>query len=214
MQIAAVKSKSAEKNELVKSGFSLVELVIIVGMISTLSGLILPSALNWVRVERVNSYTRELREYLRIVRLESRRWGSSCFINVNHIDYNSIPKGKDYYGYSVNCSESNSKENENDVPSNIDSLIPAINNSIFQVVNKNFQVTPNGRISSEESIVIVIGSRFHSNGPKILNCLIVKSPTGQIVKGKFYSNHWISSNMPVSQINEEDIISASNCIGS
>ena len=48
------------------SGFTLVELIIVVGMMSTLSGLLLPSFLNWIRVEKVNSYTRELREYFNI----------------------------------------------------------------------------------------------------------------------------------------------------
>ena len=55
-------------------GFTLVELIIVVGMISTFSGLVLPSFLNWIRAEKVNSYTRELREYFRVVRLDARRW--------------------------------------------------------------------------------------------------------------------------------------------
>ena len=53
------------------SGFTLVELIIVVGMMSTLSGLLLPSFLNWIRVEKVNSYTRELREYFRVVKLDA-----------------------------------------------------------------------------------------------------------------------------------------------
>jgi len=194
-----------------KSGFSLVELVIIVGMISTLSGLIVPSFLNWVRVERVNAYTRELKEYLRIVRLEARRWGTSCFININQIDYNSVPRGKDYYGYSVICKYSSDLNASGEEPSNIHALVPAINNSVFQVANKNFQVTPNGRISSDKAIVIVIGSRDHKTGPKILNCLVIKSPTGHIEKGKFTLNDWISSRMAVSQISGNEVLIPSNC---
>tara|TARA_Y100001968_G_C19448266_1_gene766756 strand:+ start:4806 stop:5444 length:639 start_codon:yes stop_codon:yes gene_type:complete len=212
MKITA--DKSADKIEMLKLGFSLVELVIILGIISTLSGLIVPSSLNWIRTERVNSYTRELKEYLRIVRLEARRWGSSCFININQIDYNAVPNDKDYYGYSVSCKYSNNQNNAEDSPSNIGILVPPINNSIFQIINKNFQVTPNGRISSNESIVIVIGSKYHNKGPKLLNCLVIKSPTGQIVKGKFISNEWISSKMAVSQIDENSILKKSNCISS
>ncbi len=201
-----------EKSKQERSGFSLVELIITIGIISTLSGFIAPSFLNWVRTERVNSYTRELREYLRVVRLEARRWGSSCFINVNQIDFNSVPSNKDYYGYSVNCTYSNDPNSSDDSPSKIASLLPAINNSIFQLVNKNFQVTPNGRISSDKSIVIVIGSRYYASGARILNCLVIKSPTGQIVKGKFAVKHWVSSNMPVSQISDNNIFIPSNCL--
>tara|TARA_Y100001968_G_scaffold250495_1_gene235560 strand:+ start:569 stop:1234 length:666 start_codon:yes stop_codon:yes gene_type:complete len=212
VKIAA--GKTADKRPQEESGFSLVELVIIVGIISTLSGLIVPSSLNWVRLERVNAYTRELREYLRIVRLEARRWGSSCFINVNPIGYNSIPRDKESYGYSVSCKYSNDPNSSEYSPSSIGALVPAINNSVFQVVNKNFQVTPNGRISSDKSIVIVIGSKYHKSGPKILNCLVIKTPTGHIIKGKYSLNNWLSSNMPVSKISENDILNPNHCISS
>ena len=203
--------KSADKIQLDLSGFSLVELVIIIGMISSLSVLILPSGLNWVRVERVNSYTRELKEYLRVVRLEARRWSANCFIDLNPIGYNSVPKDKNYYGFSVSCSNSNNPNSSYYRASTIGSLVPAINNSIFQVINKNFQVTPNGRISSNTSIVIIIGSKYHNNGPNILNCLVIQSPTGHINQGKYSEKNWISSNMAVSQVNDSDIITASNC---
>ncbi len=195
-----------------ESGFSLIELVIIVGMISTLSGFLVPSFLNWVRAERVNAYTRQLSEYFRLVRLEARRWGASCFIDTNLIAYNSVLRDKDYHGYSVNCKYSNDPNSSDESPSKIGNLIPAINNYVFQVVNKDFQVTPNGRISSDRSIVIVIGSKNHQTGSKALNCIVIKSPTGQIIKGKFSSNNWITSNMPVSQISENIILIPSNCI--
>ena len=53
------------------TGFTLVELIIGVGMMSVLSGLILPIFLNWIRTEKVNSYTRELREYFRVIKLDA-----------------------------------------------------------------------------------------------------------------------------------------------
>ena len=120
------------------AGFTFVELIITVGMMSVLSGVIFPSFLNWIRVEKVNSYTRELREYLRVVRLDARRWGSICNVNTNSISYNSVPNDKNYYGYNVSCSGESRT---------INSLAPAINNSIFQVTNLDFRITPNGRIS-------------------------------------------------------------------
>ena len=72
-------------------------------------------------------------------------------------------------------------------------------------------ITPNGRISSDQSIVIVIGSKFHNSGVKILNCLVIQSPTGHIVKGKFLRNDWISNNMNVSQKDNNNILSPEKC---
>lgn len=183
-------------------GYTIVELIIVVGMISIFSGLILPSFLNWIRVEKVNSYTRELREYLRVVRLEARRWGAICTVNTNSISYDGVPNDKNYYGYRISCTGKST---------NINSLAPAINNSIFQVINKDFRITPNGRISSDGSIVIVIGSKYFNVGARILNCLVIKSPTGHIIKGKFSENDWISDQMQVSQIDQNNILSPDKC---
>ena len=205
-------SKSLGKDNLNKSGFSLVELVIIVGMISTLSGLAFPSFLNWVRTERVNSYTREVKEYLRIVRLEARRWGASCFINITPISFNSLTRGEKADGYTVNCKYSTDQNSSLNSQSKIGLLVPKINNSIFQVVNQNFQITPNGRISSNKSIVVVIGSRYNRTGPKTLKCLVIKSPTGHIQQGNFSLNSWVTNNMDTSQLYVDDeILNRSNC---
>ena len=191
---------SQEKNN--SSGFTIVELIIVVGMISIFSGLALPSFLNWIRIEKVNSYTRELREYFRVVRLNARRWGSICDVNTNIITYNGVPNDKNYFGYSVTC-------RNNSI--GINSLAPAINNSIFQISNKNFRFTPNGRVSSDGSIVIVIGSKYFNTGARMLNCLVIKSPTGHILKGKFSENDWISNQMSVSQIDLRNILSPEKC---
>ncbi len=197
-----------------KPGFSLVELIIVIGIISTFSGIIVGNSLNWIRAEKVNSYTRQLREYLRIVRLHARRWGTNCYINTNSIGYNSVPSDKDYFGYSVSCEEAYDPNIPANQTSKIGSIVPPINNSIFQVISKNFEVTPNGRISSDKAIVIVIGSAYHNSGPKTLKCLVIKTPTGQIRKGNFITSYWISSNMAVSQLLPGDILVPNNCISS
>ena len=184
------------------AGFTLVELIISVGVMSILSTLILPSFLNLIRTEKVNSYTRELKEYFRVIKLDARRWGSSCQVNINSIAHNGVPIDKNYYGYNVKCSESTTS---------IENLAPAINNSIFQVVNKEFLITPNGRISSDQSIVIVIGSKFHNSGVKILNCLVIQSPTGHILKGKFLQNDWVTNTMEVSKKDINNILNPEKC---
>lgn len=183
-------------------GFTIVELIIVVGMISIFSGLMLPSFINWIRIEKVNSYTRELKEYFRVVRLNARRWGASCIVDTTSIEYNGVPNDRNYYGYSVLCGD-NSRT--------INALAPPINNSIFQATNRNFRITPNGRISSEGSIVIVIGSSYFNSGASMLNCLIIKAPTGHILKGKFTENNWISNQMPVSQVDQNNILSPNKC---
>ena len=184
------------------TGFTLVELIIAVGMMSTLSALILPSFLNLVRTEKVNSYTRELKEYFRVIKLNARRWGTSCLINVNSVAHNSVLNDKNYYGYEITCI---------DRPTAINYMAPPLNNSIFQVVNKEFLITPNGRISSDQSIVIVIGSKYHNAGVKILNCLVIQTPTGHILKGKFAQNDWITNNIQVSQKDNNNILTPDKC---
>ena len=194
--------KKNKKNVYINSGYTLVELIIVVGMISTFSGLILPSFINWIKNEQVNSYTRELREYLRVIKLDARRWGTSCIVNVNNIPHNGVESSKNYYGFQVTC---------NDGSKTINSLAPSISNSIFQVVSENFLITPNGRISSKDSIIIVIGSNNNNEGSKILNCLIVKSPTGHIIKGKFSDKSWLENKMEVSKIDQNNILSRNKC---
>ena len=196
-----IKNFTHNKNNY-SEGFTLVEIIIAIGISSLLSGLMFPSFLNLIRTEKVNSYTRELKEYFRVVKLDARRWGTSCQVNINSIAHDGVPNNKNYYGYKVTCSES---------PTSIENLAPAINNSIFQVVNKDFLITPNGRISSDQAIVIVIGSKFHTSGAKILNCLVIQSPTGHIVKGKFSQNNWITNTMNVSQKDTNNILSPEKC---
>ena len=52
-------------------GFSLLELVVAISIISITSSFIIPFSLSWLRKEKVNAYTRELSEFFRVVRLEA-----------------------------------------------------------------------------------------------------------------------------------------------
>tara|TARA_B100001093_G_scaffold352272_1_gene336728 strand:+ start:1555 stop:2178 length:624 start_codon:yes stop_codon:yes gene_type:complete len=204
---------SFQKNK-IKSchGFSLLELVVAISIISITSSLVIPFSLSWLRTEKVNAYTRELSEFFRLVRLEARRWGSSCFIYTNNFDYESIRDDKKYMGFVVNCKYTSTPYDGSKINvGRIQELVPALNNSFFQVVNNNFQVTPNGRISASKPIIIVIGSKYHKTRPKILNCITINIPTGQIKKGKFNSSFWLLDNMPVSQLSNNAILIPERC---
>ena len=193
-------------------GFSLLELLISMTIISITSSLIFPLSLTWLRKEKVNAYTRELSAFLRLIRLEARRWGASCFINTNYYDYLAIPNDKKYIGYDIDCKYSTDL-NDSSKPSvgRIQELAPSLDNSLFQVVNNNFQITPNGRVSAKKPIVIVIGSRYHKTRPRTLNCITINIPTGQIKKGIFSSNYWLSDNMPVSSLSNDSALEQSKC---
>ena len=193
-------------------GFSLLELVVSLSILSITSSLIIPLSLNWLRTEKVNAYTRELSEFFRLIRLEARRWGASCFIYTNNFDYESIRDDKKYMGFVVNCKYTSTPYDSSKINvGRIQELVPALNNSFFQVVNNNFQVTPNGRISASKPIVIVVGSKYHKTRPKILNCISINIPTGQIKKGKFNNNSWLMDNMPVSQLSSNEILTPERC---
>ena len=204
---------SFQKNKIKNChGFSLLELVVAISIISITSSLVIPFSLSWLRTEKVNAYTRELSEFFRLVRLEARRWGSSCFIYTNNFDYESIRDDKKYMGFVVNCKYTSTPYDGSKINvGRIQELVPALNNSFFQVVNTNFQVTPNGRISASKPIIIVIGSKYHKTRPKILNCITINIPTGQIKKGKFNSSFWLLDNMPVSQLSNNAILIPERC---
>ena len=200
------------KNIRNSKGFSLLELVVSISIISITSSLVIPYSLSWLRKEKVNAYTRELSEFFRLIRLEARRWGSSCFIYTNSFDYESIRDDKKYMGFEVNCKYTSKSNDISKINvGRIQELAPALNNSFFQVVNNNFQVTPNGRISASKPIVIVVGSKYHKTRPKILNCITINIPTGQIKKGKFNTNSWLMDNMPVSQLSSNEILTPERC---
>ena len=171
-------SNEVAKNKIINcKGFSLLELIVSISIISITSSFVIPYSLTWLRTEKVNAYTRELSEFFRLIRLEARRWGSSCFIYTNNFDYESIRDDKKYMGFVVNCKYTSTPYDSSKMNvGRIQELVPALNNSFFQVVNNNFQVTPNGRISASKPIVVVIGSKYHKTRPKILNCITINIP--------------------------------------
>jgi len=202
-----------------KDGFSIIELIVVIFLISFFSALSVPSALNWKRSQDVNAYTRELSEFIRLVRKDSRRWGATCDLKVKQLD--SKTEGNGFviqcdYGKSVktnfNCDQDIKLSRLNSQKEcRLNYMLPSINkkNNIFQIVSDNITTTPNGRISNDDSITIIIGSTFYNQGAKQLNCLLVQSPSGHVKHGK-YSTIIASNNMFRSRLDNR--INKSNCI--
>ncbi len=202
-----------------QDGFTIIELIVVIFLASFLSALSVPSVLNWKRNQDVNAYTRELSQFIRLVRKDSRRWGATCDLKVKQLVNSSEGNGfviQCDYGKSIktnfNCeqdiyfSKLNSQKE-----CRLNYLIPAINkkNNIFQMVSDNITTTPNGRISNDNSITIIVGSVFYNQGAKQLNCLLVQSPSGQVKHGK-YSQIIVSKNMHRSRLDTR--IKESNCL--
>ena len=202
-----------------KDGFTIIELIVVIFLAGFLSALSIPSVLNWKRSQDVNAYTRELSQFIRLVRKDSRRWGATCDLKVKQLINSSEGNGffiQCDYGKSVktnfNCEQDISLSKLNSQKEcRLNYLIPSINkkNNIFQIVSDNITTTPNGRISNDDSITIIIGSVFYNQGAKQLNCLLVQSPSGQVKQGK-YSTILVSNNMYRSRLDNR--INKSNCI--
>ena len=203
-----------------KDGFTIIELIVVIFLASFFSALSVPSALNWKRNQDVNAYSRELSQFIRLVRKDSRRWGSTCDLKVKQLTNSSQGNGfviQCDYGKSVknniNCDQDIylSKLNSNK-ECRLNYLIPSINkkNNIFQIVSDNISTTPNGRISNDNSITIIVGSVFYNQGAKQLNCLLVQSPSGQVKQGKYPTTIIVSNNMYLSRLDNR--INKSNCI--
>ena len=114
--------------------------------------------------------------------------------NAKSLDGNGLP------AYNVKCAYSSQATSTSPTIGRLGSMVPKLNDSVFQVINNAFQITPNGRISGAKSIVIVTGSRHHHSKPRILNCIVIQAPTGQIRLGTFNENNWVPRNMRASEI--------------
>ena len=73
-----------------KEGFTIIELIVVIFLAGFLSSLSIPSVLNWKRSQDVNAYTRELSQFIRLVRKDSRRWGATCDLKVKQLIINDF----------------------------------------------------------------------------------------------------------------------------
>ena len=199
-----------KKKELIKnfyyknSGFSLVELIVIIAIIGFLASISIPSSLKWLYNENQNSYLRELRSYFDLVRRETRRWGGSCNIKVKNVG-----SGIEDKGFNTDCIGINKSAKNNSI-----SLIPTLKSTVFQEVNTDFNITPKGQISTNNSInsiVVIIGGRHNqASGPQNPKCLIIQMPAGSIRTGIYNDSYNYYSNRVGSRLNT--ILDHNRCI--
>ena len=186
------------------SGFSLVELIVIIAIIGFLASISIPSSLKWLYNENQNSYVRELRSYLNLVRRETRRWGGSCNIKTKNLG-----SGLEGQGFSANCVGINQSAKNNSI-----SLIPTLKSTVFQEVNTDFSFTPKGQISTSNSlnyIVVVVGGRHNqATGPQNPKCLVLQMPAGTIRTGIYNENYNYTSSTVASRFNSN--LNENRCI--
>ena len=84
-----------------KNAFTIIELLVVIALMGILASLSVPSLIRWIYNERINSYIKELQEFIPLTIREARRWGGTCTITPNL----SIGNGQESNGLNVNCIE-------------------------------------------------------------------------------------------------------------
>ena len=82
-----------------KNAFTIIELLVVIALMGILASLSVPSLIRWIYNERINSYIKELQEFIPLTIREARRWGGTCTITPNL----SIGYGQESNGLNVNC---------------------------------------------------------------------------------------------------------------
>lgn len=169
------------------NGFSLIEIVFVITILSFISSISLPSLNNLIKFYQKNSYTNELVSFIELVKREARRYGMSCSIK---IDDNFNYKNKEKEGFIIECS------GNEDYTKKIYSMVPKLNQDLIQRVSNEIDITPKGQIinpddkANKNFTVIIIGlnNRLNRNLKIHPSCIIINQPSGVISTGKYIMN--------------------------
>ena len=164
-------------------GFTLIELILTIGILSFLGAISLPSFNNLINQFKRDSYTNELVSFIELAKRESRRYGMTCKIKINN---NSEYKE----GFVIECSGSN------DYTKKIYSMVPKLNEDLIQRVSNEIDITPKGQIinpddkANKNFTVIIIGlnDRLNRNFRIHPSCILINQPSGVISTGKYIIN--------------------------
>ena len=197
--------KLRPKNISANGGFSLIEVISVLSIISILVSITYPSLRRYfIQLER-DSYLAKLNSFLEQIKRETRRYGISCDLKTieiinfkseeNSIFNNIKPFQLDCYG-------------SEEVINNLRFEVPKITKNIFQFASGDLTFTPKGQVFVKNkgnfgnSYVIVVGLKEQSNGfTDSFRCLQVNPPTGVIDNGIYIAKYQTKYDFGVSRYN-------------
>ena len=164
-------------------GFTFIELILTIGILSLLARISLPSFNNLINQYKKDSYTNELISFIELAKRESRRYGMTCKLKINN---NNQYKE----GFVIECSGSN------DYTKKIYSMVPKLSEDLIQRVSNEIDITPKGQIinpddkANKNFTVIIIGLNNRLNRNLTINpsCILINQPSGVISTGKYITN--------------------------
>ena len=166
------------------SGFSLIELLIVLSLISVIGSISLPSVQNFINKYKKDSYINELVSFLELAKRETRRYGMSCKILINE-EMKIDDKSKE--AFEVSCS------GNNDYTKKVYLMVPKLDVNLIQKVSGEINITPRGQIfssvnnNSDSTFTVVFVSLKGNYSRDQINpsCIVINQPSGVISTGKY-----------------------------
>ena len=197
--------KLRHKNISANGGFSLIEIISVLSIISILISITYPSLRRYfIQLER-DSYLAKLNSFLEQIKRETRRYGISCdlkTIEIINFKSETNSNSNDIKPFQLNCYGSEETIN------NLRFEVPKITRNIFQFVSGDLTYTPKGQVfvnnkrNFGNSYVVVVGLKEQSNGfNDSLRCLLVNPPTGVIDNGVYITKYQTQYDYGISRYN-------------
>ena len=166
------------------AGFSLIELLFVVSLISVIGSISLPSVQNLINKYKKDSYINELVSFLELAKRETRRYGMSCKILINEEIYLDV-KSKE--AFEVSCT------GNNDYTKKVYLMVPKLDINLIQKVSGEINITPRGQIfrsddnnsDSTFTVVFVSLKGDYSRDQIYPSCIVINQPSGVISTGKY-----------------------------
>ena len=166
------------------AGFSLIELLFVVSLISVIGSISFPSVQNFINKYKKNSYINELVSFLELSKRETRRYGMSCKVLINE-EMNLDDKSKE--AFEVSCS------GNNDYTKKVYLMVPKLDVNLIQKVSGEINITPRGQIfrsdddnsDSTFTVVFVSLKGDYSRNQIYPSCIVINQPSGVISSGKY-----------------------------